>query len=145
MSFIRSVADPCAYVKHHEDGDMYLTVHVDDMLLVSPTERSRRIFEVNLEEQFEITKQLNDLSYLGMTIKKTADGIRAHQAGYIDQMINKFGADPDSRVTSPTGTDFLETDSEDEEVNKTKYLSLIMSLMFLARFTRIDVLMPVTF
>jgi hypothetical protein len=60
-------------------------------------------------------------------------------------MITKFGADPDSRVTSPTGTDFLETDSEDEEVNKTKYLSLIMSLMFLARFTRIDVLMPVTF
>jgi len=88
---------------------------------------------------------VNDLSYLGMTIQKTKEGVKVHQSGYIEQMIEKFGADPSSKVSSPTGSEFLTICSEDEEINKTKYLSLIMSLMFLARFTRIDILMPVTF
>jgi hypothetical protein len=145
MNFIRSIADPCAYTKQHEDGAMYLTVHVDDMLLVSPTQRSRKGFEASLEDQFEITKQLNDLSYLGMTIQKAETGIKVHQMGYIDSMMLKFGARPDTLVTSPTGSEFLTADLEDEEVNKTKYLGLIMSLMFLARFTRVDILMPVTY
>jgi hypothetical protein len=97
-----------------------------------------------MQKQFEITKQVNDLSYLGMTIQKTKEGVRVHQSGYIEQMVEKFGADPLSKVSSPTGSEFLTMCSEDEEVNITKYLSLIMSL-FLARFTRIDIFMPVTF
>jgi hypothetical protein len=80
-----------------------------------------------------------------MTIQKTPQGIKVHQSGYIETMMTKFGADPNSSVSSPTGIDFLTLDSEDEEVNKTKYLGLIMSLMFLARFTRPDILMPVTY
>jgi hypothetical protein len=51
----------------------------------------------------------------------------------------------DSYPSSPTGTNFLEDNDKDVEVNKTKFLGLIMSLMYLARFTRPDVLMPVTY
>jgi hypothetical protein len=80
-----------------------------------------------------------------MTIEKKPKYITVHQIGYIDSMISKFGADPNSSVTCPTGTDFLNQDNDGEEVNKTKYLGLIMSLMFLARFTRADILMPTTF
>jgi hypothetical protein len=145
MKFKRSSVDPCAYVRSHEDGDIYLTVHVDDMLLFSPSKRTRHIFEAVMEEQFEITKQLNNLSYLGMTIVKDAAGVTVHQCGYIDSMIVKFGANPTSSVMCPTSTDFLNDDDNDEQVNTTKYLGLIMSLMFLARFTRADILMPVTF
>jgi hypothetical protein len=55
-------------------------------------------------------------------------------------MMTKFGVDPNSSVSSPTGpADFLTLDSEDEEVNKTKYLGLIISLMILARFRRSDI------
>jgi hypothetical protein len=145
MGFKRSAADHCAYVKDHSSGLIYLTVHVDDMLLFSPTRKIRELFESKLEEQFEITKQLNDLSYLGMTIQKDVNGIKVHQLGYVESMIAKFSGDTRSSVTSPTGSDFLITDPEDDEVNKSKYLGLIMSLMFLARFTRADILMPVTY
>ena len=88
---------------------------------------------------------MNDLSYLGMTIQKIIEGVIVHQSGYIEQMVEKFGTDPSSKVSSPMGSDFMTVCSEDEAVNKTKYLSLIMSLMFLARFARIDILMPVPF
>jgi Reverse transcriptase (RNA-dependent DNA polymerase) len=145
LNFTRSNADPCTYRKDHADATIYLTVHVDDMLLLCPNERVRKLFEETMEEQFEITKRLDDLSYLGMTIQKTLEGIRIHQLGYIESLILKFVADPNSNVTSPTGSGFLDPSLEDDEVNKTKYLGLIMSLMFLARFTRADILMPVTY
>lgn len=41
--------------------------------------------------------------------------------------------------------EFLSQDKEDVVVNKTKYLGLIMSLMFLARFTRAHISISVTF
>ena len=117
-------------MKRHAKGTIYLTVHVNDMLLISPTKQARKILEMSMEEKFEITNQINDLSYLGMMIKKTSEGIKVHQSGYIETMMTKFGADPNSGISSPIGTDFIKLDSEDEEVNKTKYLGLIMSLTF---------------
>jgi len=39
----------------------------------------------------------------------------------------------------------MELDQNEKEVNKTKYLGLIMSLMFIARFTRANILILVTF
>jgi hypothetical protein len=63
MDFIRSIADPCAYTKDHIDGTIYLSVHVDNMLLLCPNKRDRKSFELKMEEQFEITKK-DDVSYL---------------------------------------------------------------------------------
>jgi hypothetical protein len=80
-----------------------------------------------------------------MSVSKTADGVRVHQSGYIDTMVDKFGLAPDAISTSPTGPTFLQDNEKDVSVSPTKYLGLIMSLMYLARFTRPDVLMPVTY
>ena len=80
-----------------------------------------------------------------MTIKKSKDGISVHQKGYIDNMVSKFKADPDSKTLSTTSTDLLIIEDKDEKIEVTKYLGIVMSLMFLARFTRADILMPVTY
>jgi len=132
MKFKRSIADPCAYIytRYHKDGALYLTVHVDDMLLASSSDSARLWFEQNMESQFEISKQCNQLSYLGMTVKKSKDGISVHQRGYIDNMVSKFKPDPDSKTTSPTSTDFLIIEEKDENIEVTKYLGIVMSLMF---------------
>jgi hypothetical protein len=37
MGFIRAKADPCLYTMPSKQGMVYLTVHVDDMILASPT------------------------------------------------------------------------------------------------------------
>jgi hypothetical protein len=82
-----------------------------------------------------------------MSVCKTAEGIRVHQSEYIDTLVEKFQAVPGAASTSPTGPNFLQDNDKDVNINSTKYLGLIMSLMYmyLARFTRPDVLMPVTF
>jgi len=114
------------------------------MLFVSPSDTARLCFEKDMERQVEMTKHVNELSYLGMTIKKTKSGITVHQRGYMDNMVTKFKADPNSKTTSPTSSDFT-YEENDDKIDGTKYLGIVMSLMFLARFTRADILMPVTY
>ena len=128
MKFERSVADPCAYTRPHKEGQLYFTVHVDDMLLISPSDDARLWFEKDMESQFTITKQVNELSYLGMTVKKSKNGIIVHQRGYIDSMVSKYQADRESKTTSPTSEDFLTYDDKDNKVDTTKYLGIFMSL-----------------
>ena len=76
-----------------------------------------------------------------MTIKKTRSGITVHQHGYIDNMVTKFKPNPNSKTTSPTSSDFPTYDENDDKIDGTKYLGIVLSLMFLARFTRADILM----
>ena len=102
------------------------------MLLVSPSDTARQWFEKDMESQFEITKQVTELSYLGMTIKKTRSGITVHQRGYFDNMVTKFNADPNSKTTSPTTLDFLVYD-ENDVVNFTDtwiFMSCFYTFMF---------------
>jgi hypothetical protein len=60
-------------------------------------------------------------------------------------MVAKYQDNATLKVDSPTGTSFLEDSSSEGQMNQTKYLGLVMSLMYLARFTRPDILMPVTY
>jgi len=141
IGFTQSKCDPCAYTLIQKEETTYLTVHVDDMLLSSPSIRRRLWFENKIKKHFEISSQVNQLTYLGMTylgmsVIKNEEGIYVHQIGYIDTLGIKFGIDPEVRTNSPTGTDFLKVNQEDESIDSSKYLSLVMSLMYLARFTR---------
>ena len=115
------------------------------MLLASPSHRLRSWFEEQVRQLFEISMQVNNLTYLGMSVVKDDQGISVHQIGYIESMGVKFVVPQEVQVNCPTATDFFEEDEEDNSIDKSKYLSLVMSLMYLARFTRPDILMPTTF
>jgi hypothetical protein len=145
LGYTRSMGDQCLYTLTTPYGKTYLTVHVDDMMLASPHLSVRTWFETSIKQWYEIVIQDKDITYLGMSVSKANDGIRVHQRGYIESMRDKFLSAADSFPSSPTGINFLEDNEKDEDVNKTKFLGLIMSLMYLARFTRPDVLMPVTY
>jgi len=62
------------------------------------------MFDSIMEEQFEMTKQLNSLSFLGMAIENNDLGVIVHQMGYIDSLMTP---DPNSHVRCPTGTEFV--------------------------------------
>jgi hypothetical protein len=145
LGFIRSKADLCLYTKMTEVGKTYLIVHVDDMLLSFPTLSIRKWFEMSMLKWYELVIQDKNITYLGMSVNKTHDGILIHQSGYIDTLVDKFLDVKDSASSSPIGSNFLEENEKDVRVNTTKYLGLIMSLMYLARYTRPDILMAVTY
>ena len=45
-------------------------------------------------------------------------------------MVSKFKADPDSKTTSPTSTDFVNIEERDDKIEVTKYVGIVMSYVF---------------
>jgi hypothetical protein len=115
------------------------------MILASPDAKTKTWFVKNISKWFQISRQTNDLTYLGMSVVKSPRGTSVNQIRYIETLGIKFGVDKDVRINSPTGHDFMEEKANDNPIDQSKFLSLVMSLMYLARFTRPDLLFPVTF
>jgi hypothetical protein len=146
MGFTSSKADACLYTKKVEAGVLILSVHVDDMLLTCPTAELRQWFEVEMEKHFQLVKQYDKVSYLGMTITAGSRGIRVDQEGFLSTIVKKQGFDKLKKAPKTPATDnLMQSDPENPLKDKSNYLSLIMSLMYLARFTRPDILMVVSF
>ena len=82
---------------------------------------------------------------ISLTVIKSQDGIRIHQAGFIDVMTAKYQANVAIKVECTTGTTFLEDSKNDALVTQNKYLGLVMSLKYLDRFPRPDILMSITY
>jgi hypothetical protein len=148
--FMPTKADRCLYTKHTEDGLIILSIHVDDMLLTCPSIHWRTWFENTMEKHFSLVKQHDSISYLGMQIYQdeiTGD-ILINQHGFLLSLIkkhdleklNKFPVTP--AMESLTDSDLIPNTSL---VNKNGYLSLVMSLMYLARFTRPDINFAVSY
>jgi hypothetical protein len=123
----------------------------------------------------EITPNEKATSYLGMSIARSADGsfVKLSQKGLIKDIMDGFLPKGSKAVKTPAGDDLLEGEKykdaehndpttfyrgekgppdimEDkpddaEEVSKTEFLGLVMKLMYVARLTRPDILLPTTY
>jgi hypothetical protein len=148
IGFKPSEADPCLYTKESPDGIIVLCLHVDDMLLLTPGRKYREWFEREMGVSFELVKQYDTLSFLGMRIWRDpiTGSIKVTQSGFVRELLRKHGY---QHVTKPPSTpaalNLLESSEDSARCDQKQYLSLAMSLMYLARFTRVDILMPVSF
>eukprot|EP01033_Poteriospumella_lacustris_P017558 gene17558-12566_t len=145
--FCRSPVDPCLYTKISSKGVHAISVHVDDVLSSAPDTEHKQHIEHILGKHFDITKQEGSrLSYLGMNIESVEDHITVDQLGYLESILGKWmpaGARP---ASTPSVNGIMEVRKEDQlsQTDASRYLSLIMSLMYLARFTRPDILFPLS-
>lgn len=145
IGFQQSASDKCLYTKKTPEGFLYLNVHVDDMLLSAPSAKLRDWFEKSMGKKYELSPQRDNITYLGMNISNTRDGIIVHQHGYLDGKVKKFlSTIPNTLPATPAGDD-LTSNPVSPAIPTKDYLSLVMSLMYLGRFTRPDILLPVTY
>jgi hypothetical protein len=92
-------------------------------------------------------------SYLGMNIKRSGNGqlIQVDHSGSIKKLLEEHLDEKLKLCTSPQQEDLFQnnTESTDQgnlgEEEAKKYLSVVMSLMYIARLTRPDILLPVTY
>jgi hypothetical protein len=147
LGFKATKADKCLYTKDTEDGKLILSLHVDDMLLSSPNKHWQIWFESEMEKHFELSKQYDKLSYLGIQIRKESNGdIRLTQQGYIETILKRYRFDNLAKTPKTPSTDNMLTDDDEAKpINKKDYLSLTMALMYVARFTRPDILFSVSY
>jgi hypothetical protein len=148
IGFKPTPLDKCFYSKPSKDGIILISVHVDDLLLTTPNIVIRNQILKTIKLQFHnITIQHDSVDYLGMKIVKHRNGsITINQQGYIQKLIDQYGTTKSIPPTPAISSDLLNHDNDNGALcNSKRYLSLIMSLMFLGRFTRSDILHATTY
>ena len=149
-NFVVNAADPCAFHLETKWGPIDTTVHVDDFLASFPNLSARAMFEDMMKPHGSLTAHHNEITYLGMTIERDRARriTKISQDGYVKSLLEKFGGAALKPAETPGSEDMFEIDPESpdlDEREKKFFISLIMSLMYLARFTFGQILVYVNF
>jgi hypothetical protein len=134
--------DPCIFTKRDKAGNLILIVgvYVDDVAIAYKSESHLNWFLTLLSSRFRI-KNLGPLkTILGIEIHKEPQGFSLSQNEYIKRMCERFGLKRSKRARNPivVGLDLTDYESS-EPINKTQYLSLIGSLLYISNGTRPDI------
>jgi hypothetical protein len=142
-NFRQSPNDPCLYTKKVNSDWMFLSIHVDDLIVASTSDEMLKGFEQDMKGHF-IMKELGKLNnYIGMQIEQDTDGLfLMHQRSYIEKKLNEFNLSDGkpSKIPLDTGYQKQQNSSSSEDMeNKEVYRRAIGSLLYLATNTRPDI------
>lgn len=144
LGFTVSPGDRCCFMRGVDKYKLVICSHVDDILCVGHHE-GLAVFKAEFEKVYETNVQEGyKHSYIGLDIvqEPSTSKVSIGQTGYRRDVLNRFShllnnSRSDGKV--PCGQDIVEADPPDcDPVDRTMYMSIIMSIMFLARFTRPD-------
>jgi len=156
LGFRESKADKCWFIRGTGVTLMHVTVLVDDLMCVGKKAALEQ-FASELKRSFKITECWGDHhSYIGLDILTNRKGVGRQlptwetvvsQGGLLKSTLIRFEAELkmySRSAGSPASTSSFMVRSGEELEEPTKYLSLVMTLMYLARMTRADILFAVT-
>lgn len=148
FGFTPCISDPCIYVKKQNGVYNIIVVYVDDLIVGSTSISELAKIKESLAREFEIVDG-GELSYfLGMEFNRDGDfgPITISQKQYILDILEQYGMSDCKEVSTPLDPGFqVKCDNENcKRVDKTKYQSIIGTLMYLALSTRPDILLSVT-
>lgn len=135
-------ADPCVYLKKEGVQPIVIVVYVDDILVLSRSKKSIDDLRDHLRRSFDVN-DLGELKHcLGMDFERRADGIHVHQAGYIQDILRRFGMADCNPVSTPLDASIKLYTSEpwdERDGNKPPYRELVGVLLYLSITTRPDI------
>jgi hypothetical protein len=152
LGYRKLINDDCVMIK--TDGTLFsiLCLHVDDILQVTNCDKMYDELRKGLMKRFgTITAHDNADSYLGMKMDQSKDRgtIKLTQEGLVQTVADRYPQKGNRKPTSPTAEDFLQEAPQGSAganlTDQSEFLSIVMQLMYLARLTRPDILLPVTY
>lgn len=129
-------SDPCVFV--NESRSLILALYVDDGLIIWSHKQEKDALISLLESKFEITTS-DGTNYAGMEIKYDKDSVFIHQQNYCRKVIERFGMNDCSPVSTPAESHVKLSKPEEESDLKVPYRELVGSLMYLAIVSRPDI------
>lgn len=138
MGFKRSVLDPCVYYAHYRDSILFITLYVDDLLLIYNNEDLARDIKKKIVEKFEMKEMGKAACYIGQRITYSNKGIYLDQISYIESTLRRFGMENCNPVGTPMEMDLTFTDSP-EKIEEKLYQELIGCLLYISQGTRPDI------
>lgn len=133
LSFKRSEADYCLYVKKNENGTIYLLLYVDDLLICGDFKLGIQQFKSQLLSEFRM-KDLGELEYfMGMQIKidRELGKVTISQSTFIENILKRFNMQACNSVSTPmeSATKLCKPDKSEKGI--AEYRQLVGSLMYL--------------
>ena len=147
LGFRVSEVDKCLFIKGHGKNRIEIVIHVDDLLVTSATFADAEELKVGLESKYgELKVQKGErMKYLGMWIVQTSYGCRLEQGEMVEELLREYvGLEVRSAITPATEKLFNCT-SAGQSIDANAFLSRVMKLMYIARMTRPDILLAVSF
>jgi hypothetical protein len=156
LGYVQLTQDTCLYVKHvHRGGFSVLSTHVDDILQVT-TDLSlyEELRDGLIQVYGDITTTATADAYLGMSIERSdcKRYLKLTQKGLVDKISESYprAAGDRKQYPSPADSELFDYQAHEgasvlNEEQRREFLSVLMTLMYLARLTRPDVLMAVTY
>lgn len=136
--FKRCHSDYCVYVK----DQVIVALYVDDILIISDNENEIINTKSFLRYEFEMEDMGEVKRFLGMDIKRMANGdYTINQRDYVRKILKRFGmhnCKPSKTPFSP-GTKLQAFDGEASAEDRTTYQQIVGSLMYAATSTRPDI------
>ena len=138
--FVKCHGDPCLVRKVNGKGEIFVTINTDDCFVaVSSVELKNELIKLCRDTFEEITLQEGDtIPHLGMTFMFDRVGkvVEVEQRGHVEQLLRKR----DIKKASPYPSSLSEfanpvATTPENAVEKSKYLSLIMDIMYIAKRT----------
>ena len=145
--FTVSKADPCLFIKEIDGGKVFCAIHVDDVLVLASTPDLLSGVRDYLKETLGVSEPVGDkLSFVGMTVTRNRCNFEATitMDGYTEKILKKYGVGVQPADTPASLDLFAAAPDKEKSADANEFASLLMSLMFLARFTRPDILLAVS-
>jgi len=137
---VPSEADPTLYVLKREEYFVLLVVYVDDILLVSNSERGFEEIIWHFEKRFEIRIMKVVEKFLGFTVEDNGETVKIHNAPMVERLLNHFKMRDCKGASTPLACGVnLSHDESDVLAEATPYRQLVGSLLHLSNTVRPDI------
>lgn len=101
LGFTPSKGDTSLFYYNKGNHVMFVLVYVDDIVVASSSQEATGALLKDLEKEFAL-KDLGDLHYfLGIEVKRSADGLVMSQARYAMDVVKHAGMDKSKLVETP--------------------------------------------
>jgi hypothetical protein len=152
MKFRKVKVDSCLYVRigKNKVDRVSAGTHVDD-ILISATDEDIDVFDIDIKRIYKVTSnRKGNLSYISLYIMSDRDrNYLVSQKGYRIDILSNYKSDIEKVkeiVKTPARANVIEDDEGEVLYDDIKhYLSIIMSIMYIARLTRYEMLFAVSY
>ena len=142
--FTPNPMDPCVWNKTINGNQTSIVIYVDDLAISSKSKADvHSTMELIRKEFIDIKiKESSEMSYLGMNLKVTDDGINVDMINYIEEMLKEFEGvyeythPADDKLFNNEGTHGPSKDAK-------KFHKVVAKLLFLCKRGRPDIALPV--
>ena len=140
MGFRECFYCPCVFIRKRENNErLILILYVDDMIYSSRSRQAIEHFESELLDTNKV--RIGEISdgFAGLNLERTKEGLYLSQNKLINKLVQEYEVMKDKRVYIPMPENHKFDQSSTLLEEKTKFQSIVGSLLYVASNTRPDI------